>query len=66
MIVPIERFGWLLPGKEIFAYCVIADAQPCDERNKIILQYDDVEGNPFYTVEIEEGNFIQKSFVGNP
>jgi hypothetical protein len=40
------------------------EGEPVKEKNKICIQYKDVEGNNYYTLEDE--NFIQRSYKGKP
>ena len=55
-----ENWGWMKPNTRIFAFSKQESKKKTDEENKIIINYKDIEGNEYYT--IEDKNFSQKSY----
>lgn len=56
-----ENWGWMKPDTNIFAIFREDGNKKVNEENKIFLNYKDIEGNKYFT--IEDANFSQKSFV---
>jgi hypothetical protein len=57
----LEQWGWMKPDTCIYAL-FNETGQKSDKPNQIVIQYKDIEGNSYYTVE--NRNFDQKSFKG--
>ena len=55
-----ENWGWMKPDTNIFVIFRQGSKEKTDEENKIIINYKDIEGNEYYT--IEDKNFSQKSY----
>lgn len=62
-IICIKNWGWMKPETDIFAI-YFGEGEPVKDKNKICIQYRDIEGSRYYTLEDE--NFIQKSYKGEP
>jgi len=56
-----EFWGWMKPENSIYAIFK-NEGDITNESNKICIQYKDIEGNSYYTIEDE--NFDQKSYNG--
>jgi len=56
----MPKWGWMKPNARIYAIYDKKDKEKVGEENKIYINYNDVEGNGYYTVE--DKNFSQKSF----
>lgn len=57
-----KNFWWMETNTHIYAI-FNEKGQETKKKNQIIVQYKDIEGNKYYTIENE--NFDQKSFKGN-
>lgn len=56
-----KQWGWMKPETQIYALFNEV-GQESKMPNQIVIQYKDIEGNPYYS--IEDVNFDQKSFKG--
>ena len=59
----LESWGWMQPDKRIYALFNSKKYRETSQPNQIVIQYNDIEGNSYYTIEDE--NFNQKSYKGN-
>lgn len=56
----LTNWGWMNPGYKLYAIYDDATKEKTDEDNYIRIDYKDIEGNEYYT--IEDKNFSQTSF----
>ena len=55
-----SNWGWMKADTKIFAFLEPQSRIKSNEENQIIINYKDIEGNPYYTKE--DRYFSQKSF----
>lgn len=58
----LPKWGWMKADCVIYAGFVGTNGQSVKEATQIVIQYQDIEGNHYYTVESE--HFDQKSYAG--
>src|SRR3989344_5412046 len=55
-----QTWGWMKPETSIYAAFLDKNKEKAKEKNKIYIEYKDIEDNTYFTIEDE--NFCQKSF----
>lgn len=58
-----RNWGWMKADKKVLAIFKEDNGEETKKPNQIVINYQDIEGNKYFTVEDE--NFDQKSFKGN-
>lgn len=58
------KWGWMKANTKVFAIFLRENGEKIQKQNQIVIKYQDIEGNKYFTVEDE--NFDQKAFSGNP
>lgn len=56
----VPKWGWIQADALIYAIFLENGREPVNEENHIRINYRDIEGNEFFT--IEDSNFVQKCF----